>query len=115
MTLDEILALPLVETYELEDEPIDFDDLCELCDEFIEFEKYDRKTLEVVDIVFMFPVGEGEADPNDICEGEPVIQQACALPKLLQEKPIIFKVEDEGVTDYGVVQGATLSVYRHKD
>jgi hypothetical protein len=114
MTLDEILLLPLVETYELDDEPADFDDLRELCDEFLEFEKFDAITYGCVGTEFMFPVGEGEPDPNDICEGQPVIQQSYDIPKLLQESPLVFSVEEGDVTDYGVVQGTTLFVYRHK-
>jgi hypothetical protein len=114
MTLDEILSLPLVETYELDDEPADFDDLCELCDEFIEVEELDPVTLGVTDTMFVFPVGEGAPDFDDMVEGEPVYHVEYKVPTVLQEDPIVFKVVDEGVADYGVVQGTTLSVYRHK-
>lgn len=106
MTLDEILALPLVETYELEDEPVDVDDLYELCPAFEDYR--DEPDFGFV----MFPVGDHDPEPYDTFEGEPVYMQTVDRVVLLQEKPIIFKVEDEGVTDYGVVQGTTLSVYR---
>jgi hypothetical protein len=115
MTLDEILLLPLVETYELEDEPADFDDLCELCDEFIEVQQFNGLTLGFVDTVFMFPVGEGVADLEDTVEGEPVYHFNCNAPTVLQETPLVFSVQGDEVVDYGVVQGTTLSVYRHKE
>ena len=110
MTLDEILLLPLVETYELDDEPADFEDLCELCHAF-----EDHRDIPELECI-LFPVGEAVIeDPNDTAEGEQVYMQSVEQPVILQERPIVFKVEDMGVTDYGVVQGATLSVYRHKE
>jgi hypothetical protein len=118
MTLDEILALPFVEKYELDDEPMDFDGLVELCDEFEEYETLAMDAYGGVgadgDSAFAFPVGEHDLEPYDTCEGEPVYMQTYMPVEILQESPIIFKVEDQGVTDYGVVQGTTLFVYRHK-
>lgn len=109
MTLDEILLLPLVETYKLDDEPVDFDDLVELCDGFEDH----RDSPELGYI--LFPVGEHDPDPFDTCEGEPVYYQTYAPIEVLKAAPIVFRVQDDNITDYGVVDGSELRVYRYKD
>lgn len=106
MKLKDILLLPLVKTYELEDEPEYFDDLFELCDEFLDY----RETPEIGYV--MFPVGEQEPEPYDTCEGEPVYMQTVDKVVFLLEEPLVFKVVDDHVIDYGVVKGTSLHVYR---
>ena len=95
MTLDEIQSLPFIKTYELDNEPADFDDLLNVSKEC----QNHTYTTQLY-----FPVGESGFGFQPYGE-----------MSVIQERPIVFKVEDMGVTDYGVVQGATLSVYRHKE
>lgn len=94
MTLDEILSLPLVKTYKLDRQPTDFDDLLNVT-------KYVQKHLYTTQLYF--PVAD-----------EAFGFQPYGEMSSIQDEPLTFSVTGYGVTDYGVVQGTTLSVYRHK-
>jgi hypothetical protein len=92
MTLDEIQSLPFVKTYELDREPADLDDLLNVSKEC---QKHTYTTQLYI------PVGEGGFGFHPYGE-----------MSAIQEKPLVFSVQGDDVTDYGVVQGTALSVYR---
>jgi hypothetical protein len=97
MNVTEILTLPLVKTYTLSAEPNTFFDLLELCKEVLKH----KFTTQLY-----FPVGIDYADEHGGCF------QPYQEMTPIQESPIVFSVSDGNVTDYGVVDGTSLDVYR---
>lgn len=109
----EILSLPCVMSYELYDEPLDFDDLVEMCGEF---EEYDNWQIGISEPgrTLCFPIGDAILDPDETLKNEPVYHQCVAVVQLMQESPIMFQVSDSTMKmiDYGVVEGMVLNIYR---
>jgi len=114
MDIAKVLRLPCVAQHELYDIPEDFDHLTEILEDVFDFVETED------DYECFFPVGAPilssndviGAEENELVDGETLLAQTYGLVTCLSEDPVLFMVECDQCTDYGLVDGLVLNVYR---
>lgn len=115
MDIAKIRLLPCVAQHELYDIPKDLDHLTEILEDVFDFVETEDDDYE-----YFFPVGAPiltsddviGAEENELVDGEAFLAQTYGSVTCLSEDPVLFMVECDQCTDYGLVDGLVLNVYR---